>query len=71
MKQADTLAAREQADADIALADRERDEALAKVIALESELAVLREVVAEHDRLLQDVWELRDEALPLREQVAR
>ncbi|MGK0603182.1 DNA-binding protein [Yokenella regensburgei] len=68
---ADTLAAREQADADIALADRERDEALAKVIALESELAVLREVVAERDRLLQDVRELRDEALPLREQVAR
>jgi len=71
VKQADTLAAREQADADIAQADRERDEALAKVIALESELAVLREVVAEHDRLLQDVRELRDEALPLREQVAR
>ena len=68
---ADTLAAREQADADIAQADRERDEALAKVTALESELAVLREVVAEHDRLLQDVRELRDEALPLREQVAR
>jgi len=28
-------------------------------------------VVAERDRLLQDVRELRDEALPLREQVAR
>ncbi len=68
---ADTLAAREQADADIAQADRERDEALAKVTALESELAVLREVVAERDRLLQDVRKLRDEALPLREQVAR
>ena len=68
---ADTLAAREQADADIAQADRERDEALAKVTALESELAVLREVVAERDRLLQDVRALRDEALPLREQVAR
>lgn len=67
---ADTLAAREQADADIAQADRERDEALAKVTALESELAVLREVVAERDRLLEDVRELRDEALPLREQVA-
>lgn len=39
--------------------------------ALESELAVLREVVAERDRLLQEVRELRAEALPLREQVAR
>jgi len=54
---ADTQAAREQADADIAQADRERDEALAKVTALESELAVLREVVTERDRLLQDVRE--------------
>ncbi|HII0648348.1 TPA: DNA-binding protein [Salmonella enterica subsp. enterica serovar Yopougon] len=62
---------REQADADIAQADRERDEALAKMTTLESELAVLREVVAERDRLLQDVRALRDEALPLREQVAR
>lgn len=68
---ADTLAAREQADADIEQADRERDEALANVAALESELAVLREVVAERDRLLQEVRELRAEALPLREQVAR
>lgn len=68
---ADTLAAREQADAGIAQADRERDEALAKVTALESELAVLREVVAERDRLLQDVRALREETLPLREQVAR
>lgn len=34
--------------------------------ALESELAVLREVVAERDRLLQDVRALRDEVLPLR-----
>ncbi|EGC0539212.1 hypothetical protein H8U97_004631, partial [Salmonella enterica] len=65
------LAAREQADNDIARADQERDEALAKVAALESELAVLREVVAERDRLLQEVRELRAEALPLREQVAR
>jgi uncharacterized coiled-coil DUF342 family protein len=32
---------------------------------------VLREVVAERDRLLQEVRELRAEALPLREQVAR
>lgn len=63
VKQAETgaLAAREQADDDIARADQERDEALAKVAALESELAVLREVVAERDRLLQE----------LREQVAR
>ncbi len=52
-------------------ADKERDEALANVAALESELAVLREVVAERDRLLQEVRELRAEALPLREQVAR
>ncbi|WP_354665401.1 DNA-binding protein [Escherichia coli] len=59
--EAGTLAAREQADADIEQADRERDEALASVATLESELAVLREVVAERDRLLQEV----------REQVAR
>lgn len=69
--EAGTLAAREQADDDIARADQERDEALANVAALESELAVLREVVAERDRLLQEVRELRAEALPLREQVAR
>ncbi len=43
-------------------ADKERDEALANVAALESELAVLREVVAERDRLLQEVRELRAEA---------
>ncbi|HCQ0324144.1 TPA: DNA-binding protein [Escherichia coli] len=69
--EAGALAAREQADDDIARADQERDEALAKVAALESELAVLREVVAERDRLLQEVRELRAEALPLREHVAR
>lgn len=69
--EAGALAAREQADDDIARADQERDEALANVAALESELAVLREVVAERDRLLQEVRELRAEALPLREQVAR
>nr|WP_139102374.1 DNA-binding protein [Serratia sp. 14-2641] len=68
---ADTLAAREQADADIAQADQERDTALAQVATLESELAVLREVVTERDRLLAEVRELRAEALPLREQVAR
>ncbi|EOG3567130.1 DNA-binding protein [Klebsiella pneumoniae] len=52
VKQADAgaLATREQADADIAQADRERDEAQAKAAPLESELAVLREVVAERDR---------------------
>lgn len=73
VQQADAgaLAAREQADADIEQADIERDAALAKVAELESELAVLREVQAERDRLLQDVRALRDEALPLREQVAR
>lgn len=68
---ADTLAAREQAEADIALADQERDAALANVIRLESELAVQREVVAERDRLIAEVRELRAEALPLREQIAR
>lgn len=68
---ADTLAAREQADADIAQADQERDEAQAKVATLESELAVLREVVTERDRLLDEVRELRAAALPLHEQVAR
>ncbi|HGM5454833.1 DNA-binding protein [Serratia marcescens] len=68
---ADTLAAREQADADIAQADQERDAALATVARLESELAVLHEVVAERDRLLQEVRELRAEAGPLREQIAR
>lgn len=69
--EADTLAVREQADADIAQADQERDTALAQVATLESELAVLREVVAERDRLLSEVRELRADALPLREQVAR
>lgn len=69
--EAGTLAAREQADTDIARADQERDEALAKVTALESELAVLREVVTERDRLLDEVRGLRTEVLPLREQVAR
>ncbi|MGR3184193.1 DNA-binding protein [Enterobacter cancerogenus] len=52
----------EQADDDIARADQKRDEALAKVAALESELAVLREVVAKRDRLLQEVRKLRAEA---------
>ncbi|MGU6004699.1 DNA-binding protein [Klebsiella pneumoniae] len=69
--EAGALAAREQADDDIARADQERDEAQATVPALESELAVLRGVMGERDRLLQEVRELRAEALPLREQVAR
>lgn len=43
--ESDTLAAREQADTDIAQADRERDEALMKVASLESELAVLQRIV--------------------------
>lgn len=68
---ADTQAAREQADADIAQADQERDAAQAKVATLESELAVLREVVTERDRLIAEVRELRTDALPLREQIAR
>ncbi|BEM90291.1 KfrAs (plasmid) [Serratia marcescens] len=68
---ADTLAAREQADTDIAQADQERDAALATVARLESELAVLREVETERDRLLTEVRELRAEAGPLREQIAR
>ncbi|ECE0486464.1 hypothetical protein KX75_20035 [Salmonella enterica subsp. enterica] len=69
--EADTLAVREQADADIAAADEERDVALARVTQLESHLAVLQEVVAERDRLLQEVRDLRAEVLPLHEQVAR
>ncbi len=64
-------AAREQADADIAQADQERDGALARVATLEGELAVLREVVTERDRLLDEVRALRADALPLREAVAR
>lgn len=68
---ADTLAAREQADADIAQADQERDGALARVATLEGELTVLREVVTERDRLLDEVRALRADALPLREAVAR
>lgn len=73
VKQADAgaLAAREQADADIEQADLERDTAQARVAELESELAVLREVQTERDRLLEEVRQLRAEAQPLREQVAR
>lgn len=68
---ADTLAAREQADADIEQADLERDTAQTRMAELESELAVLREVQTERDRLLEEVRTLRAEAQPLREQVAR
>ncbi|WP_045853538.1 DNA-binding protein [Raoultella terrigena] len=68
---AETLAAREQADADIGQADQERDAALAKVTTLESELAVLREVEAERNRLLEEVRQLRADVVPLREQIAR
>ena len=63
--EAGVLAAREQVDDDIARADQERDEALANVAALESELAVLREVVAERDRLLPEVRELREQVARL------
>ncbi|EEG6007251.1 hypothetical protein G3A86_004484 [Salmonella enterica subsp. enterica] len=75
---ADALAAREQADADIEQADAdieqadlERDAALAKVAELESELAVLREVQAERDRLLQQETGLREHTISLREEVVR
>ncbi|HEY2452401.1 MAG TPA: DNA-binding protein [Scandinavium sp.] len=73
VKQAETgvLAAREQADADIEQADLERDTAQSRVAELESELAVLREVQTERDRLLEEVRQLLAEAQPLREQVAR
>ncbi|RJL48701.1 hypothetical protein D5078_02620 [Pectobacterium carotovorum] len=67
----ETLAAREQADADIGQADQERDAALAKVATLESELAVLREVEAERNRLLEEVRQLRTDVVPLKEQIAR
>ncbi|WP_320699962.1 DNA-binding protein [Enterobacter bugandensis] len=50
---------------------RQREQAAKQATPLPTELAVLREVVAERDRLLQEVRELRAEALPLREQVAR
>ncbi|EAU4779057.1 hypothetical protein EA026_22875 [Salmonella enterica] len=65
------MAAREQADADIEQADLERDATLAKVAELESELAVLREVQAERDRLLQQETGLREHTISLREEVVR
>ncbi|HFD9223438.1 TPA: DNA-binding protein [Salmonella enterica] len=67
----DTLAAREQADADTEQADLERDAALTRVAELESELAVLREVQAERDRLLQQEQGLREHTMSLREEVVR
>lgn len=67
----DTLAAREQADADTEQADRERDAALSRVADLESELAVLREIQAERDRLLQQEQGLREHTMSLREEVVR
>ncbi|EEG5674637.1 hypothetical protein G3G77_004698 [Salmonella enterica] len=73
VQQADAgaLAAREQADADIEQADLERDTALARVAELESELAVLREVQAERDRLLQQELGMREHMISLREEVVR
>lgn len=71
LAETETLQAREAADADIEQADQERDTALTRVAELESELAVLREVQTERDRLLEEVRQLRTEAQPLREQVAR
>ncbi|EDG9410061.1 hypothetical protein CAD93_22655 [Salmonella enterica subsp. enterica serovar Tennessee] len=61
---AGALGAREQADI-------ERDAALAKVAELESELAVLREVQTERDRLLQQVPGLQERMISLREEVVR
>ncbi|EBB2055483.1 hypothetical protein CC014_26140 [Salmonella enterica] len=71
VQQADAgaLAAREQADADIGQADLERDAAQARVAVLESELAVLREVQAERDRLQEQG--LREHMITLREEVVR
>lgn len=54
-------AAVKQADADIEQADLERDTAQNWVAELESELAVLREVQAERDRLLAEVRTLREQ----------
>lgn len=73
VNQAETgsLAAREQADADIEQADMERDAAQTRVVELESELAVLREVQAERDRLLKDELGLREGMISLREEVVR
>ncbi|MEQ9971406.1 DNA-binding protein [Pectobacterium carotovorum] len=69
--EADMVAQRDQADADIAQADTQRDEALARVTQLESELAVLREVQTERDRLLQQELGLQERMITLREEVVR
>ncbi len=66
-----SLAAREQADADIEQADLERGVAQARAAELESELAVLREVQAERDRLLQQELGLHERMISLRETVVR
>ncbi|SMG61851.1 replication region DNA-binding N-term [Cedecea sp. NFIX57] len=73
VKQAEAGArdAREQADADIEQADLERDTAQARVAELETELAVLREVQAERDRLLQQALGLQERMISLREEVVR
>lgn len=64
-------AAVKQAEADIEQADLERDAALARVAELESELAVLREVQAERDHLLQQEQTLQERMISLREEVVR
>lgn len=50
---------------------RQREQESEQAPVLPAELAVLREVQAERDRLLEEVRQLRAEAQPLREQVAR
>ncbi|HGJ4365177.1 TPA: hypothetical protein ACJGOF_004524 [Salmonella enterica subsp. enterica serovar Thompson] len=52
-------------------ADLERDAAQARVAELESELAVLREVQAERDRLQQLEQALQERMISLREEVVR
>ncbi|MEQ9883172.1 DNA-binding protein [Pectobacterium brasiliense] len=69
--ESDIAAQRDQAEADIAQADAQRDEALARVTQLESELAVLREVQTERDRLLQQELGLQERMISLREEVVR
>lgn len=65
------MAACEQADADIEQAYQEREAALAKVAELESELAILREVHAERNRLLQQEQARQERMISLREEVVR
>ncbi|STI66191.1 KfrAs [Escherichia coli] len=67
--EAGALAAREQADDDIARADKERDEALANVAALESELAAqLQDTKAELKEAREDGRQLQTELLALARQ---